>query len=78
MVFSLGSRVSQGHIEIMNNISGVKFEDAYSQIQTINFEDIEIKCIHYNDLIKNKLATARFKDLDDVEKLTASIKAQKK
>lgn len=77
LVFSLGSRDSLGHIEIMNAVAGIKFEDAYAQTQIIDFENVKIKCIHYNDLIKNKLATARFKDLDDVEKLKTIIKAQK-
>lgn len=74
LVFSLGERSSFGHIEIMNRIAGLNFDLAYKQVQYINFEGVQLKCIHYNDLIKNKLAAGRFKDLDDVEKLRAIFK----
>ena len=74
LVFSLGERASFGHIEIMNRIAGLNFDQAYEQVQHINFEGVQLKCIHYNDLIKNKLASGRFKDLDDVEKLKAILK----
>ncbi len=69
LMFSLGSRNEPGHIEITNQIAGIQFEHAYKQVQVKKVGDIPVKFIHYKDLIKNKLASARHKDLDDVENL---------
>ncbi len=69
-MFSLGSRNEPGHIELTNRIAGVKFEEAYSKVEARVIEGILIKIIHYNDLITNKLASARPRDLDDVENLS--------
>jgi hypothetical protein len=66
---SLGSRQEPGHIEITNRIAGIEFEDAYKRVQVKEIDGIEMKFIHFNDLIRNKLASARPKDLDDVENL---------
>jgi predicted nucleotidyltransferase len=68
-MFSLGSRQEPGHIEITNRIAGIEFEDAYIRVQVKEIDGIEMKFIHFNDLIRNKLASARPKDLDDVENL---------
>lgn len=69
-IFSLGSRNEIGHIEIMNQIAGITFNEAYKNIQFVDFEGMKIKCIHISDLIKNKRASGRMRDLDDVEKLS--------
>lgn len=69
-MFSLGSRNEPGHIELTNRIAGIKFDEAYSRVQAKEIEGTQIKVIHYNDLIINKLASARPRDLDDVENLS--------
>ena len=71
LMFSLGSREEAGHIELTNQIAGISFDDAYNNIEIHHFNDIPVKIIHYNDLIKNKIASGRKKDLDDIENLTA-------
>lgn len=68
-MFSLGSRNNPGHIEITNRIAGISFQDAWKNFQVFNFDGLAIKFIGLDDLIKNKLASARNRDLDDVENL---------
>jgi predicted nucleotidyltransferase len=68
-VFQIGN--SPRRIDIITNISGVKFEQAYANKATIFIEGIEVPVISLDDLIANKRASARLQDLADVEKLEA-------
>jgi predicted nucleotidyltransferase len=54
-------------IDILISISGVEFKDAYKNKVRGNYLGINIDFISVNDLIKNKKATCRKKDIDDVE-----------
>ena len=74
VVFQIGN--SPRRIDIMTNISGVKFEQAYANRTTISIEGIEVPVISLEDLIANKRASARTQDLADVEKLE-SVSLQK-
>ena len=56
-------------IDILNSIDGVKFEECYGNRQVTKFEGVSIHYIHFNDLKKNKLSSARTKDKADVEEL---------
>lgn len=47
----------------------VKFLDANKRKETVVLEGIEIHFISYLDLIKDKEATARTKDINDIEQL---------
>lgn len=67
LVFDVGESPAQ--IEIMNYISGVNFETAFAQKEIAEMEGIHFNLIHLNDLRKNKEASARHKDLDDLEHL---------
>jgi predicted nucleotidyltransferase len=67
VVFQIGN--SPRRIDIMTNISGVKFEQAYANKTTISIEGIEVPVISLEHLIINKRASARTQDLADVEKL---------
>lgn len=58
-------------IEIMTSIDGVVFEDCFPRRQMIELEDIEVPMISLEDLRKNKRASGRHKDLDDLEHLTS-------
>jgi len=73
-VFQIGN--SPRRIDIITNISGVKFEQAYANKTTISIEGIEVPVISLKDLIANKRASARTQDLADVEKLE-SVSLQK-
>ena len=56
-------------IEILNYLSGVEFQTAYTNRKIVTDEDLEISVIGLDDLIRNKLACGRNKDLADVEYL---------
>ncbi len=56
-------------IDILNYLTGGDFDQAYSRRRTVKAEDIEINLISYADLLANKKATGRLKDLADVEQL---------
>lgn len=57
-------------IDIFNAITGVKYKDA--EIKSIPYtfsSDLNVRFIHINDLITNKMLTGRLKDQADVEAL---------
>jgi hypothetical protein len=53
----------------MNFADGIAFDEAYARRNVIEVDDVSIDTIGRDDLITNKLASGRHKDLDDVEML---------
>jgi len=53
-------------IDILTSISGVDFRPAWERRATFNFSDLMIPVLGRSDLITNKLAAGRPKDLADV------------
>lgn len=66
-VFRMGSPPMK--IEILTSISGVQFQQCYDHRKTVRMGDIEIAFIGFEDLVMNKRASARAKDLADLENL---------
>jgi len=58
-------------IDILTNLKGVKFDEAWSLSEIIQIEGIEFHIIHINHLIQAKKAAGRHKDLDDLENLSS-------
>jgi hypothetical protein len=56
-------------LEILTSISGVVFSDCYAARETVELDGIPIPVISLADLLKNKRASGRLKDLADVEEL---------
>lgn len=56
-------------LEILNTISGVTFEECFSRRVLEMVEDVPVNFIHLDDLKKNKAASGRTKDLNDLEHL---------
>lgn len=56
-------------IEILNYLEGVSFDDAYERREKVTVEDIEIDVIGLDDLLANKKAVGRLRDLADIEEL---------
>ena len=56
-------------IEILNYLKGISFDDAYSRRIVGSDGDVKIDVISLSDLIANKKAVGRHKDLADVERL---------
>ena len=57
-------------INIMKVVKGCIFDDAYKLSSLYEENDLVIRFIHIDTLIKAKKAAGRFKDLDDIEKLS--------
>nr|WP_169315661.1 hypothetical protein [Haliscomenobacter hydrossis] len=57
-------------IEVITSIDGVQFDECFSKKQIVEIEGIPINFISLEDLRKNKAASGRFKDLNDLEHLT--------
>jgi predicted nucleotidyltransferase len=56
-------------IEILNYLKGVDFNEAYSRRRSVKVEDVSVDLIGLSDLLANKKAVGRPKDLVDVEEL---------
>ena len=70
-VFRMGRSPIQ--IDIINEASGITFEECYKRRQIIKADDIEISIISKEDLIKNKTTSGRHRDLADVETFEENI-----
>ena len=57
-------------IELLTTISGVRFEECYSERIIDVIDDVEVQIINLEHLKRNKQASGRQKDLDDLEHLS--------
>lgn len=56
-------------IQLMNFADGIDFEAAFARRNILKIEGIEVSAVSKDDLIRNKKAVGRYKDLADVERL---------
>lgn len=63
-----GFTLDMGHA--LKAFGAVDFDLCYDRAVDATFDDVPFKVIHLNDLITEKLATGRPKDLGDIEELT--------
>lgn len=56
-------------IEILKEISGLSFQEVYEHSKEIVFENVPLRIINLNDLIRNKKASGRPKDINDIDNL---------
>ena len=68
-IFQIG--VAPRRIDIMTGASGLQFDEAFAQSLETDVEGLRIHIPSLEDLILNKKATGRTKDLADVEALEA-------
>jgi hypothetical protein len=66
-IFRMGRSPIQ--IEIINHADGLDFEKAYENRNVIIIDSLEIHLVSKEDLIKNKQASGRLRDLADIESL---------
>lgn len=69
-VFQIG--VEPCRIDLLTEIDGVSFAQAWGHRRTIEVDDLTVAVISREDLILNKRATARPKDLLDLDWLLAN------
>ncbi|MFA5205350.1 MAG: nucleotidyltransferase [Lentisphaeria bacterium] len=68
-VFQIG--VAPRRIDILTGASGLRFEEAFANSAEIVIDGIPIRILSVADLIRNKRASGRTKDLADIEALEA-------
>jgi hypothetical protein len=68
-VFQIG--VAPRRVDILTAASGLRFQDAFARAVSADIEGIEVRIPSREDLIRNKRATGRTKDLADAEALEA-------
>jgi hypothetical protein len=66
-VFQMG--VAPSRIDVMTGISGVTFEQAWPSRVTVAIEGLTVPVIGRDDLLRNKAASARPRDLADLAAL---------
>ncbi|MEY2916605.1 MAG: hypothetical protein RIS73_319 [Bacteroidota bacterium] len=66
-VFSIGR--SPIRIDVITSLKGLDFNDAFKNALTKEIEGLKVNFLKLEDLITAKKASARHKDLDDIEKL---------
>ena len=74
-VFRMG--IPSNRLEILTQPSGVDFQDCYSRREMKEIEGIPVQVIAYSDLVRNKRASNREKDLRDVAMLEERRKMDK-
>jgi len=66
-IFQIG--VEPVRIDVITKVAGLKFEEAIQNVKMMEIEELIVPTISLQDLIKNKKASGRHRDLDDVESL---------
>ncbi len=66
-IFQIG--VAPRRIDILTAASGLEFEEVYGRSLSVNIEGVEVHIPSIDDLIRNKKASGRTKDLADAEAL---------
>lgn len=67
IVFQIGNAPQR--IDILSSVSGVRYEDAVRRAETMQVDGLSLKDISLYDLILNKQASGRPKDLADAQAL---------
>jgi len=57
-------------IEVLTGVTGVEFGECYRRRVSVSVDGVVVNLISKADLIANKTAAGRHKDLADIEKLT--------
>lgn len=68
-VFQIG--VAPKRIDIITSLSGLEFDEAYKNSIVVELEGIQLRVPSIPDLIRNKRATGRVKDVSDANALEA-------
>lgn len=64
-------------IDVINSIDGVNFDECYLNKKTIEIDRLKVNFISYKDLLLNKKASGRPKDLIDIKNLEKANKNPK-
>jgi predicted nucleotidyltransferase len=70
-VFQIG--VAPRRIDIITAASGLQFDEAYARSLSVTIEGIEVRILSIDDIIRNKRASGRTKDLADADILESAL-----
>ena len=56
-------------IDLLTHIDGVSFDECFPNRKEVVIEKLKVNFISYHDLLKNKKASGRNRDKDDIENL---------
>ena len=73
-IFQIG--VAPRRIDIITGASGLQFEAAFAHSIGVDIEGIQVHVLSFDDLILNKKASGRTRDLADVEALESLRNAE--
>ena len=73
-IFQIG--VAPRRIDIITAASGLQFEETYGRSLSVNIEGVEVHIPSIDDLIRNKRALGRTKDLADAEALESLMTSE--
>jgi hypothetical protein len=59
-------------IDILTSLKRVEFKESFKMAQSIDKNGLDIRFIHLQHLILAKRAAGRYRDLDEIEKLTTN------
>jgi len=66
-IFQIG--IAPRRIDIITGASGLQFDEAFARSSKIHIEGLQVSILSVDDLIRNKRASGRTKDLADAEAL---------
>ena len=69
--------IEPNRIDILTDIDGLTFQEAWRNRQLVKFDDIETYSLEIHDIIKNKTASNRPKDKLDLVQLKELVEKQK-
>lgn len=64
-------------IDILNHIDGLEFKEAKKEMQIIDADGLSVRYIGLNDFVKNKLASGRPQDLNDIKEIQKKLPEKK-
>lgn len=67
IVFSMGTAPQK--TDFLTKVSRVDFNDAYTKVVMMPFDNLQLPFVHYSDLVLIKKTTGRLKDKADIEEL---------
>lgn len=67
VVFQIG--VVPQRIELLTSITGVTFDDAWANRMYVEIDELEVPVLGRSELVRNKRAVGRTRDLADIEEL---------
>jgi len=69
--------IEPNRIDILTDVDGLTFQEAWKNRQLVKFDDIEAYSLEIHDIIKNKTASNRAKDKLDLVQLKELAEKQK-